>query len=112
MAFHAPLIIDIAGHALIDGLTEAQLKGQWQPQEISEARRLALLPAGAARLHAGARSAALRLAVVLRVGPVVRPLYCMIKESAVVELASKVRVETPADFNNRLGKQSCRNCLQ
>jgi len=30
--------------ALINGLTEAQLKGQWQPQEASEARRLALLP--------------------------------------------------------------------
>ena len=30
--------------ALIDGLTEAQLKGGWQPQEASEARRLALLP--------------------------------------------------------------------
>lgn len=33
--------------ALIDGLTEAQLKGQWQPQEMSEARRLALLPTSA-----------------------------------------------------------------
>ncbi len=35
------------GHAvdaLIDGLTEAQLKGQWQPQEASEERRRALLP--------------------------------------------------------------------
>ncbi len=30
--------------ALISGLTEAQLKGQWQPLEASEARRLALLP--------------------------------------------------------------------
>ncbi len=30
--------------ALIDGLTEAQLKGHWQPLEASEARRLALLP--------------------------------------------------------------------
>ena len=30
--------------ALIDGLTESQLKGWWQPQEISEERRLALLP--------------------------------------------------------------------
>ena len=30
--------------ALIDGLTEAQLKGQWQPLEASEERRLALLP--------------------------------------------------------------------
>lgn len=30
--------------AWIDGLTEAQLKGQWQALEISEARRLALLP--------------------------------------------------------------------
>ena len=30
--------------ALINGLTEAQLKGQWQPLDASEARRLALLP--------------------------------------------------------------------
>jgi len=30
--------------ALIDGLTEAQVRGQWQPREASEARRLALLP--------------------------------------------------------------------
>ncbi len=30
--------------ALIDGLTEAQVKGWWQPQEMSEERRLALLP--------------------------------------------------------------------
>jgi beta-N-acetylhexosaminidase len=30
--------------ALINGLTEAQLKGQWQPQDFSEERRLALLP--------------------------------------------------------------------
>jgi beta-N-acetylhexosaminidase len=29
---------------LIDGLTQAQLKGVWQPQEASEERRLALLP--------------------------------------------------------------------
>ncbi len=29
---------------LIDGLSEALLKGQWQAQEASEARRLALLP--------------------------------------------------------------------
>lgn len=29
---------------LIDGLTEAQLKGQWQAYEASETRRLALLP--------------------------------------------------------------------
>ncbi|MBU0589608.1 MAG: beta-N-acetylhexosaminidase [Gammaproteobacteria bacterium] len=29
---------------LINGLTEAQLKGRWQPEEASEARRLALLP--------------------------------------------------------------------
>ena len=29
---------------LIDGLTEAQLKGQWQALEASEARRRALLP--------------------------------------------------------------------
>lgn len=29
---------------LIDGLTEAQLKAQWQPLEASEARRRALLP--------------------------------------------------------------------
>jgi beta-N-acetylhexosaminidase len=34
--------------ALIDGLTEAQLKGQWQPLEASEARRLALLPTSTA----------------------------------------------------------------
>jgi beta-N-acetylhexosaminidase len=34
--------------ALIDGLSEAQVRGQWQPQEASEARRLALLPAGPA----------------------------------------------------------------
>jgi len=34
--------------ALINGLTEAQLKGQWQPLEASEARRLALLPTSAA----------------------------------------------------------------
>ena len=30
--------------ALIDGLTEAQVKGHWQPLDASEARRLALLP--------------------------------------------------------------------
>lgn len=30
--------------ALLAGLTEAQLKGQWQPDEASEARRQALLP--------------------------------------------------------------------
>ena len=30
--------------ALIAGLTEAQLKGQWQPLDASEARRMALLP--------------------------------------------------------------------
>ncbi len=29
---------------LIDGLSEAQLKGRWQPHDDSEARRLALLP--------------------------------------------------------------------
>ncbi|MDP3650604.1 MAG: beta-N-acetylhexosaminidase [Rhodoferax sp.] len=29
---------------LIDGLTEAQLKGEWQPLDASEDRRLALLP--------------------------------------------------------------------
>ncbi|MBI3531940.1 MAG: beta-N-acetylhexosaminidase, partial [Burkholderiales bacterium] len=29
---------------LIDGLSEAQLKGRWQLDEASEARRLALLP--------------------------------------------------------------------
>lgn len=34
--------------ALIDGLTEAQLKGRWRPLEMSEARRLALLPTSAA----------------------------------------------------------------
>lgn len=30
--------------ALIDGMTEAQVKGDWEPQEVSEDRRLALLP--------------------------------------------------------------------
>ncbi len=30
--------------ALIDGMTEAQVKGQWQPSEAGEERRLALLP--------------------------------------------------------------------
>ncbi len=30
--------------ALIDGLTEAQLKGRWEPREASEERRRALLP--------------------------------------------------------------------
>ena len=34
--------------ALIDGLTEAQVKNQWQPDEASELRRLALLPVGPA----------------------------------------------------------------
>jgi beta-N-acetylhexosaminidase len=34
--------------ALIDGLTEAHLKSQWQPLEMSEARRLALLPTSVA----------------------------------------------------------------
>jgi beta-N-acetylhexosaminidase len=34
--------------ALINGLTEAQVKGLWQPQEASEERRLALLPASPA----------------------------------------------------------------
>jgi beta-N-acetylhexosaminidase len=34
--------------ALLNGLTEAQLKGQWQPDEASEARRQALLPKYAA----------------------------------------------------------------
>ncbi|WP_114973145.1 beta-N-acetylhexosaminidase [Rhodoferax ferrireducens] len=34
----------LAVDELIDGLTEAQLKGGWQPQEASEARRRALLP--------------------------------------------------------------------
>jgi beta-N-acetylhexosaminidase len=29
---------------LLDGLTQAQLKGQWQPDEAAEARRQALLP--------------------------------------------------------------------
>jgi beta-N-acetylhexosaminidase len=32
--------------ALINGLTEAQLKGLWQPLDASEERRLALLPVG------------------------------------------------------------------
>ncbi len=35
---------------LIDGLTEAQLKGGWQPREDSEERRLKLLPRGPAPL--------------------------------------------------------------
>ena len=30
--------------ALLAGLTEAQLKGEWIPRETSEERRLALLP--------------------------------------------------------------------
>jgi beta-N-acetylhexosaminidase len=34
--------------ALITGLTEAQVKGQWQPLDASEERRLALLPTHAA----------------------------------------------------------------
>ena len=34
--------------ALIDGMTEAQVKGDWEPQEASEDRRLALLPRVAA----------------------------------------------------------------
>jgi len=34
--------------ALINGLTEAQLKGLWQPLDASEERRLALLPVGRA----------------------------------------------------------------
>jgi len=34
--------------ALINGLTEAQLKRKWQPSEASEERRLALLPNGRA----------------------------------------------------------------
>jgi beta-N-acetylhexosaminidase len=29
---------------LIEGLTEAQLKGDWQPSEASDDRRLALVP--------------------------------------------------------------------
>ena len=29
---------------LIAGLTEAQVKGQWQPSEASDERRLSLLP--------------------------------------------------------------------
>ena len=33
---------------LIDGLTEAQLKGRWQPRDASEQRRLALLPSAPA----------------------------------------------------------------
>jgi len=32
--------------ALINGVTEAQLKGQWQPLEASETRRVAMLPIG------------------------------------------------------------------
>ncbi len=34
----------LAVDELLAGLTEAQLKGQWQPNEASEERRLALLP--------------------------------------------------------------------
>lgn len=34
--------------ALLNGLAEAQLKGQWHPDEASEARRQALLPVGPA----------------------------------------------------------------
>jgi beta-N-acetylhexosaminidase len=33
---------------LLDGLAEAQVKGQWQPSEVSELRRQALLPVGQA----------------------------------------------------------------
>jgi beta-N-acetylhexosaminidase len=29
---------------VLDGLAEAQVKGWWQPNELSEARRMALLP--------------------------------------------------------------------
>ena len=35
---------------LIEGLSEAQIKGHWLPSEISEERRLALLPVAPARL--------------------------------------------------------------
>jgi len=34
--------------ALINGLTEAHLKGLWQPFEASEARRLTMLPSSRA----------------------------------------------------------------
>ena len=34
--------------ALLAGLTEAQIKNQWQPSEASELRRRALLPVGPA----------------------------------------------------------------
>ena len=37
----------VALDGLISGLTEAQVKNEWQPQEVSEERRLALLPAAA-----------------------------------------------------------------
>ena len=33
---------------VLDGLAEAQVKGWWQPDEVSEARRLALLPSSPA----------------------------------------------------------------
>ena len=33
---------------LLDGLAEAQLKGAWEPDAVSEQRRLALLPIGTA----------------------------------------------------------------
>jgi len=34
--------------ALIDGLTKAHYRGQWEPLDASEERRLALLPRGPA----------------------------------------------------------------
>jgi beta-N-acetylhexosaminidase len=34
---------------VLDELAEAAVKGQWQPNEVSEERRLALLPSATAR---------------------------------------------------------------
>jgi beta-N-acetylhexosaminidase len=34
---------------VLDELAEAAVKGQWQPNEVSEERRLALLPRATAR---------------------------------------------------------------
>ena len=34
---------------VLDGLAEAQVKGRWQPNEVSEERRLNLLPRSPAR---------------------------------------------------------------
>ena len=34
---------------VLDALAESAVKGQWQPNEVSEQRRLALLPSATAR---------------------------------------------------------------